>query len=142
MENNNLENNNDIQENVLVFRKKGRPPLIVGETAKTRNKDKMKELRDTGYFKNYYQNRKTKVKCSICDTETNDIGLKQHLRSQFCQSVKYLNSKNVPFPDPDVIQDPPIDVIQDILIQPKPKFSLIREFIINYKEYELIENSE
>lgn len=136
MENNNLENN-ILENNNVVIPKRGRPRKFEEQTAKDRNKEKMQELRESGYFKEYYQKRKTIKQCTICKANTTDFSLNKHQRSRFCKSIKLLNDQALKLDD-ELIENKPKDEIKNNSNQPK----LIKETIICIKEYELINQTD
>lgn len=85
MENNIIEI--DISENKP--RGRGRP-RVYDTPAKERNKETMRELRESGYFKKYYAEYNKPIECPICSTKTTTTCLKQHQKTKLCRKIKQL----------------------------------------------------
>ena len=85
-----MENNNES----IIKKKLGRPRTIEGETISDRNKVTMKKLSDTGYFKEYYNNRLKDVFCDCCRQTIKTTNILQHQKNKSCMREKrYLDLK-------------------------------------------------
>jgi hypothetical protein len=74
------------QDTLIIKNSVGRPRKH--EDPKQHSHDTMMQLKNDGYFKEYYKKRNVTIKCPVCSKETPEINLKQHQRSKKCIAMK------------------------------------------------------
>jgi hypothetical protein len=66
----------------------GRPRKNTDEQNQIIKKESISRLRDSGYFKDYYQKNKEIVECEHCRKSVQKLALAKHQMSKYCQEIK------------------------------------------------------